>query len=140
MLTTTIPVVTSASSATIVKLVVIIKLTHASKAEEVGLHYDLLLWADIELGLAIFCASAAALRPLLKHLPGLWDVFRSHRSHSRSHATDSALHGQPYRAIDHDSELDRLDIMGRAASVGQASSSSCHGTGEKDKVGVGVVV
>ncbi|KAK7754374.1 hypothetical protein SLS62_003667 [Diatrype stigma] len=130
-----------ASSATIVKLVVIIKLTHASKAEEEGLHYDLLLWADIELGLAIFCASAAALRPLLKQVPGLWDVFRSHRSHGKSHATDSALHGQPYRTIDHnnDNELDRLDLMGRSTSLAAASSYASD-TREKDKVGVGVVV
>jgi hypothetical protein len=31
------------------------------------------LWADIELGLAILAASAAALRPLLRHIPALLD-------------------------------------------------------------------
>lgn len=33
------------------------------------MHYELLLWADIELGMALFAASAAALRPLLGLLP-----------------------------------------------------------------------
>ncbi|KAI1249215.1 hypothetical protein MGN70_008826 [Eutypa lata] len=104
-----------ASSATIVKLVVIIRLTHASKVEEEGLHYDLLLWADIELGLAIFCASAAALRPLLKHIPGVWEAFRTPRTH-KSHASDSVANG-PYRTIGPESELERLDAMGRSVSV-----------------------
>ncbi|KAK8121113.1 hypothetical protein PG999_005233 [Apiospora kogelbergensis] len=61
-----------ASSATIVKLVVIIKLVHATAAEAVDLHYDLLLWADIELGLAILAVSAAALRPILKYVHVPW--------------------------------------------------------------------
>ncbi|ROV97468.1 hypothetical protein VPNG_08684 [Cytospora leucostoma] len=55
-----------ASSATIVKLVIIINLQTAKGARASALHYDLLLWADIELGMAIFAASAAALRPLLR--------------------------------------------------------------------------
>ncbi|KAK7931349.1 hypothetical protein PG985_002061 [Apiospora marii] len=61
-----------ASSATIVKLVVIIRLIHAKAAEADDLHYDLLLWADIELGLAILATSAAALRPLLKYVHKPW--------------------------------------------------------------------
>ncbi|KAK8879474.1 hypothetical protein PGQ11_000768, partial [Apiospora arundinis] len=61
-----------ASSATIVKLVVIIRLVHATAAETENLHYDLLLWADIELGLAILAVSAAALRPLLKYIQIPW--------------------------------------------------------------------
>ncbi|KAI0391578.1 hypothetical protein F5Y17DRAFT_401313 [Xylariaceae sp. FL0594] len=61
-----------ASSATIVKLVIIVRLNSATEKESHGLHYDLLLWANIELGLAIFAASAAALRPLLRHV-GLID-------------------------------------------------------------------
>ncbi|KAK8069633.1 hypothetical protein PG994_006249 [Apiospora phragmitis] len=61
-----------ASAATIVKLVVIIQLVHATATEADDLHYDLLLWADIELGLAILAVSAAALRPLLKYLHVPW--------------------------------------------------------------------
>lgn len=34
------------------------------------LHYQLLIWADAELGLAIFCSSIAALRPLLRVMGG----------------------------------------------------------------------
>ncbi|KAI1351450.1 hypothetical protein F5Y01DRAFT_283186 [Xylaria sp. FL0043] len=62
-----------ASTATIVKLVIIVRLPYAKGSEATGLHYDLLLWADIELGLAILAASAAALRPLLRHIPALFD-------------------------------------------------------------------
>ncbi|RYO90886.1 hypothetical protein DL766_009987 [Monosporascus sp. MC13-8B] len=104
-----------ASSATIVKLVVITRLTNSSKEEEKGLHYDLLLWADIELGLAIFCASAAALRPLLRHIPGLWDSLRTPRSH-KSHISD-AVGGGPYRTINPDSEMDRLTPRVKPLSV-----------------------
>ncbi|KAI0593718.1 integral membrane protein [Biscogniauxia sp. FL1348] len=74
-----------ASSATIVKLVIIVRLTHAAPDEADGLHHDLLLWAIIELGLAIFAASCAALRPLLRHLPVLWD---SSRRTPRSNASE----------------------------------------------------
>ncbi|RYC61888.1 hypothetical protein CHU98_g4334 [Xylaria longipes] len=62
-----------ASTATIVKLVIIVRLPHAKGKTADGLHYDLLLWADIELGLAILAASAAALRPLLRHISPLFD-------------------------------------------------------------------
>lgn len=65
----------SASSATIVKLVIIIELQTAKGAGAKALHYDLLLWADIELGMAIFAASAAALRPLLRRVPTMWDTY-----------------------------------------------------------------
>ena len=51
---------------------VIIRLVHAKAAEADDLHYDLLLWADIELGLAILATSAAALRPLLKYVHIPW--------------------------------------------------------------------
>ncbi|KAI0913205.1 hypothetical protein F4823DRAFT_85218 [Ustulina deusta] len=67
-----------ASTATIVKLVIIVRLPSAKGATADGLHYDLLLWADIELGLAIFAASAAALRPLLRHIPALLDGTSKH--------------------------------------------------------------
>ncbi|KAI0489666.1 hypothetical protein F4859DRAFT_161020 [Xylaria cf. heliscus] len=75
-----------ASSATIVKLVIIIRLPYAKGAEADGLHYDLLLWADIELGIAILAASAAALRPLLRHITPLFDGTSKHATHG---TTDS---------------------------------------------------
>jgi hypothetical protein len=63
----------SASAATIAKLVIIVRLSAADnkKTEEI-LHYQLLTWADVELGLAIFCATAAALRPLLRRKTTIW--------------------------------------------------------------------
>ncbi|KAI0408940.1 hypothetical protein F4802DRAFT_305283 [Xylaria palmicola] len=73
-----------ASTATIVKLVIIVRLPHAKGKAADGLHYDLLLWADIELGLAIFAASAAALRPLLRHIPALFDGTTKHGTHNTS--------------------------------------------------------
>ncbi|KAI0112907.1 hypothetical protein F4814DRAFT_419871 [Daldinia grandis] len=90
-----------ASSATIVKLVIIVRLSTAKGEEAQGLHYDLLLWADIELGMATFAASAAALRPLLKHIPSIWS--RSQTSNSRSHTTSEAV--GPYRELGASSEL-----------------------------------
>lgn len=62
-----------ASTATIVKLVIIVRLSTAKGEVADGLHYDLLLWADIELGLAILAASAAALRPLLRHFSSMFN-------------------------------------------------------------------
>ncbi|KAI8624001.1 hypothetical protein F5Y19DRAFT_342754 [Xylariaceae sp. FL1651] len=63
-----------ASSATIVKLVIIVRLPYATGKDAKSLHYDLLLWADIEIGLAILATSAAALRPLLRHLSIIRDA------------------------------------------------------------------
>ncbi|KAI0384521.1 hypothetical protein F5Y04DRAFT_293359 [Hypomontagnella monticulosa] len=57
-----------ASSATIAKLVIIIKLATAKGGDALSLHYDLLLWADIELGMAIFATASVAARPLLKKI------------------------------------------------------------------------
>lgn len=57
----------SASAATIAKLVVLVKLSTATDlVQQDWLHYQLLIWADAELGLSTFCASIAALRPLLR--------------------------------------------------------------------------
>ncbi|KAL1864570.1 hypothetical protein Daus18300_007585 [Diaporthe australafricana] len=61
-----------ASTATIVKLVIILRLPTAEGEAQKILHYQLLIWADVELGLAIFCASAAALRPLLRLFSRKW--------------------------------------------------------------------
>ncbi|KAI1475759.1 hypothetical protein F4774DRAFT_271186 [Daldinia eschscholtzii] len=90
-----------ASSATIVKLVIIVRLSTAKGEEAQALHYDLLLWADIELGMATFAASAAALRPLLKHIPAFWTKNQS--SNSRSRSTSEAV--GPYRELGASNEL-----------------------------------
>ncbi|KAI1817779.1 hypothetical protein GGS20DRAFT_454934 [Poronia punctata] len=74
-----------ASTATIVKLVIIVRLNDADEKEAKGLHYDLLLWANIELGLAILAASAAALRPLLRH----WRVIDGSKHERSQGETDS---------------------------------------------------
>lgn len=89
----------SASSATIAKLVIIVRLSTAKGAEAVGLHYDLLLWADIELGMAIFAAAAAALRPLLKHVPAILGSTQTPNSHGTSEAVG------PYRELGASNEL-----------------------------------
>ncbi|KAK6956415.1 hypothetical protein Daesc_001692 [Daldinia eschscholtzii] len=91
----------TASSATIVKLVIIVRLSTAKGEEAQALHYDLLLWADIELGMATFAASAAALRPLLKHIPAFWTKNQS--SNSRSRSTSEAV--GPYRELGASNEL-----------------------------------
>lgn len=57
------------------------RLPYAKGKAADGLHYDLLLWANIELGLAILAASAAALRPLLRHIPALFDGTSKHGTH-----------------------------------------------------------
>ncbi|KAI1121436.1 hypothetical protein F5Y10DRAFT_101354 [Nemania abortiva] len=81
-----------ASTATIVKLVIIVRLPYAKGKAADGLHYDLLLWADIELGLAILAASAAALRPLLRHIPALLDG-------SSKHGTSGTQESGPYHEL-----------------------------------------
>ncbi|KAH9885936.1 integral membrane protein [Xylariomycetidae sp. FL2044] len=82
-----------ASAATIVKLVIIVRLSWAKGEEATGLHYDLLLWADIELGMAIFAASLAALRPLLKLIP------RMLSSSNRAHESHESNRVGPYREL-----------------------------------------
>ncbi|KAI1504617.1 integral membrane protein [Biscogniauxia marginata] len=121
-----------ASSATIVKLVIIVRLTHAEDDEADGLHHDLLLWAIIELGLAIFAASCAALRPLLRHLPALWD---SSRRTPRSHVSDRvgpyhelAIAGQMDRSQSHTgkttpSSLQRSEEASRPSGTGTSSDN-----------------
>lgn len=76
---------------------IVIRLPKATGKEAEGLHYDLLLWADIELGLAIFTASAAALRPLLRHIPVVWDSYVRSRTLSRKARTSVAV--GPYREV-----------------------------------------
>ncbi|POS81016.1 hypothetical protein DHEL01_v200589 [Diaporthe helianthi] len=71
-----------ASAATIAKLVIIVRLSTAEKREQEILHYQLLIWADVELGLAIFCASAAALRPLLRRNAMIWGSATTDDSHT----------------------------------------------------------
>ncbi|KAI1080515.1 integral membrane protein [Whalleya microplaca] len=104
-----------ASSATIVKLVIIVRLSTAKGAEAEGLHYDLLLWADIELGLATFAAAAAALRPLLKYLPA-----RLKGTHtSKSRASDAV---GPYRVLEAGSEMKPVHKSSAHSETGKAAS------------------
>lgn len=63
------------------------RLSTENKVSQQILHYQLLIWADVELGLAIFCASAAALRPLLRRCPMIWgsaDTGCSHTPYGRN--------------------------------------------------------
>ena len=114
----------SASSATIVKLVIIVQLRTAKGARAKGLHYDLLLWADIELGMATFAASAAALRPLLLRIPALIDTYFSKSSSRRAHQSNhSGIHGMgPYHefgpASTEDVEMGRLNLSTPGARGG----------------------
>ncbi|KAK2598686.1 hypothetical protein N8I77_012078 [Diaporthe amygdali] len=71
-----------ASGATIAKLVIVVKIPNADAETQKILHYYLLLWAGVELGLAIFCASAAALKPLLRKFPKIWGSANSRSSHT----------------------------------------------------------
>ncbi|EFY93670.1 hypothetical protein J3458_015594 [Metarhizium acridum] len=89
-----------ASASTIVKLVIIIRLNHAVGDEAQHLHYQLLLWADAELGLAILAASLAAVRPLLArlHVPGLNKHSADRSSSARKPVSSSEAMG-PYREI-----------------------------------------
>lgn len=109
------PRLNSASSATIVKLVIIIQLQTAEGARAKGLHYDLLLWADIELGMATFAASAAALRPLLLRIPAMIDTYFSKGSSRRAQqSNNSGIHGMgPYHEVGpastEDVEMGRLN-------------------------------
>lgn len=60
----------SASTATIVKLLLLVQLEYAQPSQLEYIHYQLLVWADVELGLSIFASAAAALRPLLRIVTG----------------------------------------------------------------------
>ncbi|KAI1472338.1 uncharacterized protein F4812DRAFT_9755 [Daldinia caldariorum] len=94
-----------ASSATIVKLVIIVRLSTAKGEEAQSLHYDLLLWADIELGMATFAASAAALRPLLKHIPAFWTKSQPSSSNNRSRSRTTSEAVGPYQELGASNEL-----------------------------------
>ncbi|PSR83430.1 hypothetical protein BD289DRAFT_353427, partial [Coniella lustricola] len=54
-----------ASAATIVKLLLLVQLQYAEPSQLEYIHYQLLVWAVVELGLSIFASAAAALRPLV---------------------------------------------------------------------------
>lgn len=110
------------------KLVIIVRLQTAKGAAANALHYELLLWADIELGIALFAAASAALRPLMKRVPSAWDSYFSTRtkvtkyfskpsSKSTRHTSSSVSHPQgtgPYvevgaGGISHENfQLDRI--------------------------------
>lgn len=93
------------------------QLQTAKGAHAKGLHYDLLLWADIELGMATFAASAAALRPLLLRIPAMLDTYFSKGSSSRrAHQSNSSvIQGMgPYYEVgpagSEDVEMGRLNL------------------------------
>lgn len=120
------------------KLVIIVRLQTAKGAAANALHYELLLWADIELGIALFAAASAALRPLLKSVPGAWDSYFSTRtkvtkyfskptSKSTRHTSSSASHPQgtgPYVEVgtggmSHENfQLNRLNSATRESTHG----------------------
>lgn len=120
------------------KLVIIVRLQTAKGTAANALHYELLLWADIELGIALFAAGSAALRPLLKSVPGAWDSYFSTRtkvskyfskptSKSTRHTSSSASHPQgtgPYVEVgtggmSHENfQLNRLNSATRKSTSG----------------------
>lgn len=79
----------SASMASIAKIVILSKLQYTTGYKEDWLHFQLLEWADIEVALAILAASAAALRPLVRRLTGhsLPDITESDKSTTAIHPT-----------------------------------------------------
>lgn len=119
------------------KLVIIIRLQTAKGTAADALHYELLLWADIELGIALFAAGSAALRPLIKRVPGVWDSYYTKRTKvtkyfskpstkSTRHTGSSASHPQgtgPYIEVGaegsngKDLEMGRLGITGRESTL-----------------------
>ncbi|GAP84925.1 putative integral membrane protein [Rosellinia necatrix] len=101
-----------ASTATIVKLVIIVRLPNATGKEADGLHYDLLLWADIELGLAILAASAAALRPLLRHIPTLFDTT------SKSATRDTDESGPYHELVVNSRDINKNKVADSEAGLG----------------------
>ncbi|KAI1417202.1 integral membrane protein [Hypoxylon sp. FL1857] len=103
-----------ASSATIVKLVIIVRLSTAKGEVAQALHYDLLLWADIELGMATFAASAAALRPLLRHIPGIWGRTLTPNSYGTSEAVG------PYHSLGASNEMGPLSKHGSKMANGSS--------------------
>lgn len=99
----------SASGATIAKLVLLIKLETATGVELDWLHIQLLTWADVELGLAIICASIAALRPLFRILVGRkttkWSTTTLVNSPNRGYSMQTFPRDNSRRAFNIDEEL-----------------------------------
>lgn len=149
----------SASAATIVKLVIIVRLQTAKGAAASALHYELLLWADIELGIALFAAASAALRPLLKSVPSVWDshlftprtkmtkYFSKPSTRGTRHTASSASHPQgtgPYVEVGvggtsgEDLEMNRLDTKGRGSllegSILKTTTVAVHAESDESRV------
>lgn len=123
------------------KLVIIVRLQTAKGAAESALHYELLLWADIELGIALFAAACAALRPLLKSVPSAWDSYFSTRTkvtkyfskpstRSTRHTSSTASHplgDGPYVEVgtgglsNEDFRMNHLNLTGRRGSALEGS-------------------
>ncbi|GAW12222.1 hypothetical protein ANO14919_015830 [Xylariales sp. No.14919] len=117
-----------ASTATIVKLVIIVRLSSAKGKIADELHYDLALWADVELSLAILAASAAALRPLLRHIPALFDDTSKHGS---SNTDDNG----PYHELVVNSRDAKKNQVGdnRAVTRSKTRESSAAGAASSDE-------
>ncbi|KUI59691.1 hypothetical protein VP1G_06871 [Cytospora mali] len=81
-----------ASAATIAKLVILVRLGHSTGLAADHLHYQLLIWADVELGLAIFCASTAALRPLLRRFSSIWGSANTRTPYDHSNDPSISCH------------------------------------------------
>lgn len=76
--------------------------------------------------MAIFAASAAALRPLLKHIPILWGSMYGH-SHDKSHNSNSDATG-PYHVFDAAYEMNRRMSNPQSQRL-EAGHWSGHGKG-----------
>lgn len=101
------------------------ELSKVDKEAQEILHYQLLIWADVELGLAIFCASAAALRPLLRRFPMIWGSANTGTSHTP--------YGRPAGAsasCDHLSATEPLSLNEREPSHAPSGSSGPSGIQE----------
>ncbi|KAJ4394389.1 hypothetical protein N0V93_003606 [Gnomoniopsis smithogilvyi] len=159
-----------ASAATIVKLVIIVRLQTAKGSAASALHYELLLWADIELGIALFAAASAALRPLVKSVPSAWNSYFSTRTkvtkyfskpsiQSTRHTSSSASHLQGTGAYvevgaggvsDEDFQMNHLSLMERESAlegsivktttVAVKTECRCHQRASSAPVDVGAMV
>ncbi|KAK7738390.1 hypothetical protein SLS53_006205 [Cytospora paraplurivora] len=120
-----------ASAATIAKLAILVELGHAKGKAVDHLHYQLLIWADVELGLAIFCASSAALRPLLRRFSSIWGSANSHTPYGRS--TEGSISCHPLSRTDPEAEPStQRSVSGGAVGVEEYELSKMGATKSAD--------
>lgn len=108
------------------KLVILVKLQQTSGVQEDWLHYQLLEWADIEVGLAIFAASAAALRPLYRRLSGhsLPEITATEKSATAAASSATAQVAVP------DPSQQRLNHTYEQQHPGRDSASDTNSSGQ----------